>query len=56
MKTLGAGFVWAPKRRYIFVPLANQATQDLNSNAFRLNYFFTLFEIFWVYMSANVNL
>jgi hypothetical protein len=45
------------KRRYFFVPLANQASRaglkTINSNAFRLN-FFALFEIFCVYMSANL--
>jgi hypothetical protein len=44
------------KRRYFFVPLANQTSQvfkTVKSNAFRLN-FFARFEIFWAYMSANL--
>ena len=48
MKTERVAASCQHKRRYFFVPLANQASQGLkiiNSNAFRLN-FFALFEIF----------
>ena len=46
------------KRRYLFVPFANQASQvstlkTVKSNSFLLC-FFALFEIFSVYMSASL--
>ena len=54
LKTEGLASSYEHKR--VFVPLANQASQGLKTikqNAFRPN-FSALFEIFWVYMSANL--